>query len=43
MGEQQVHKWRRFVDVRPPELTKEDPRYSGHEAKYRDLKEERYH
>lgn len=39
-GEQQVHKWRRFVDVRPPELTKEDPRYSGHEAKYRDLKEE---
>lgn len=39
-GEEQVHKWRRYVEVRPPELTKEDPRYPGHEAKYQDLKED---
>ncbi|CDM67594.1 2,3-bisphosphoglycerate-dependent phosphoglycerate mutase [Clostridium bornimense] len=38
-GEEQVHKWRRFVDVRPPELTKDDPRYPGHEFKYHDLNE----
>lgn len=39
-GEEQVHKWRRFVNVRPPELTKDDSRYAGHEVKYSDLKEE---
>ena len=39
-GEEQVHKWRRYVEARPPELTKEDPRYPGHEFKYHDLKEE---
>ncbi len=39
-GEEQVHKWRRFVDEKPPELTKDDPRYPGNEIKYRDLKEE---
>lgn len=39
-GEEQVHKWRRFVNVKPPELTKEDPRYSGYEAKYKGLTEE---
>ena len=38
-GEEQVHKWRRFVNVRPPELSKEDPRYAGHEIKYKDLNE----
>ena len=27
-GEEQVHKWRRFVNVRPPELSKEDQRYA---------------
>lgn len=39
-GEEQVHKWRRYVDVRPPELTIDDPRYPGNEVKYRDLKED---
>jgi 2,3-bisphosphoglycerate-dependent phosphoglycerate mutase len=38
-GEEQVHKWRRFVDVKPPELSQEDPRYPGHEAKYHELTE----
>ncbi|BCZ46188.1 2,3-bisphosphoglycerate-dependent phosphoglycerate mutase [Clostridium gelidum] len=38
-GEEQVHKWRRFVNVKPPELTKDDPRYAGHEVKYKDLNE----
>jgi len=38
-GEEQVHKWRRFVNVKPPELTKDDPRYAGHEDKYKDLNE----
>lgn len=38
-GEEQVYKWRRFVDVRPPELTKEDPRYAGYEVKYKSLNE----
>lgn len=38
-GEEQVHEWRRFVNVRPPELTKQDPRYSGHEFKYSNLDE----
>ena len=39
-GEEQVYQWRRFVNVFPPELTKEDPRYAGHEAKYKDLTED---
>ena len=38
-GEEQVHKWRRYVDIRPPELTKDDPRYPGYEYKYHNLKE----
>ena len=38
-GEEQVHKWRRFVNVKTPELTKDDPRYAGHEVKYKDLNE----
>jgi 2,3-bisphosphoglycerate-dependent phosphoglycerate mutase len=38
-GEEQVYKWRRFVNIKPPELTKEDPRYAGHEFKYKDLNE----
>jgi len=36
-GEQQVHEWRRSVDVRPPALTKDDPRYAGNEYKYHTL------
>lgn len=39
-GEEQVHKWRRYVDVRPPALKQEDERYPGNEAKYATLKED---
>lgn len=38
-GAEQVHKWRRSVDTRPPALTKEDERYPGREQKYRNLQE----
>lgn len=38
-GEEQVHLWRRSVDVRPPALTKDDTRYPGHEYKYHTLTE----
>lgn len=39
-GDEQVHKWRRYVDVRPPELLKTDDRYPGMEPKYKELREE---
>lgn len=39
-GDEQVHKWRRYVDVRPPELLKTDDRYPGHELKYSELRED---
>lgn len=39
-GDEQVHKWRRYVDVRPPELLKTDDRYPGTELKYKELREE---
>jgi len=39
-GDEQVHKWRRYVDVRPPELLKTDDRYPGMEPKYKALREE---
>ncbi len=39
-GDEQVHLWRRSADVRPPALEKNDPRYSGNDIKYQDLKEE---
>ncbi|HEY8892076.1 MAG TPA: 2,3-diphosphoglycerate-dependent phosphoglycerate mutase [Clostridium sp.] len=39
-GDEQVHKWRRYVDVRPPELLKTDDRYPGKELKYKNLREE---
>ena len=39
-GEEQVKLWRRSADVRPPELTKDDPRYPGNDSKYKDLTEE---
>ena len=39
-GEEQVKLWRRSADVRPPELTIDDPRYPGNDPKYHDLKEE---
>ena len=36
-GDEQVHIWRRSADVRPPSLTKDDPRYPGNDPKYRDI------
>ena len=39
-GDEQVYKWRRYVDVRPPELLKTDDRYPGKELKYKELREE---
>ena len=39
-GEEQVKLWRRSATVRPPELSKDDPRYPGNDPKYKDLKEE---
>ena len=36
-GAEQVHIWRRSADVRPPALTKADPRYPGNDPKYKDL------
>lgn len=38
-GEEQVHIWRRSFDIPPPALEKSDPRYPGHEPKYRELSE----
>lgn len=38
-GENQVLLWRRSADVRPPSLTKDDPRYPGNDPKYSNLKE----
>jgi 2,3-bisphosphoglycerate-dependent phosphoglycerate mutase len=36
-GEEQVHVWRRSYDVPPPPLEKGDPRYPGHDPRYRGL------
>lgn len=33
-GEEQVHLWRRSVDVRPPALELDDPRYEANDRKY---------
>ncbi len=38
-GEEQVHLWRRSADVRPPELSIDDPRFPGNDPKYQDLKD----
>ena len=38
-GEEQVLIWRRSFDVRPPELTKDDPRWSGNDELYKDVDE----
>ncbi len=38
-GEDQVLKWRRSFDVRPPALDKTDERYPGHDPRYRCLDE----
>ncbi len=39
-GEEQVKLWRRSADVRPPELTTDDPRYPGNDPIYKDLSKE---
>lgn len=36
-GEKQVKLWRRSYDIRPPALTKDDPRWPGHDPRYKDL------
>ena len=36
-GDEQVHLWRRGYDVKPPALTKDDPRYPGNDPLYRNL------
>ena len=39
-GEEQVHIWRRSYNICPPALTKDDPRYPGHDARYKNLSEQ---
>lgn len=36
-GAEQVKLWRRSNDVRPPELSEDDPRYPGNDPKYSEL------
>ncbi len=36
-GEEQVKLWRRSSNVRPPELSKDDPRYPGNDPKYQGI------
>ena len=36
---EQVHKWRRSFSDKPLQLTKDDPRYPGHDPMYADLSE----
>ena len=36
-GEEQVHKWRRSYDIRPPELKKTDKMYPGNDPLYKDV------
>ncbi len=36
-GEEQVKIWRRSYDIPPPPLDKADPRFPGHDARYRDM------
>jgi len=36
-GEAQVKVWRRSYDIQPPALTEDDPRWPGHDPRYRDL------
>ncbi|MDR0534184.1 MAG: 2,3-diphosphoglycerate-dependent phosphoglycerate mutase [Verrucomicrobiales bacterium] len=39
-GEEQVKIWRRAYDIAPPPLDKNDPRFPGHDPRYKDLKPE---
>lgn len=36
-GEEQVLKWRRSYDIRPPALTRDDERYPGFDLRYKNL------
>jgi 2,3-bisphosphoglycerate-dependent phosphoglycerate mutase len=36
-GEQQVKIWRRSYDIRPPALEENDPRFPGHDLRYRGI------
>src|SRR5438034_10337437 len=36
-GEEQVKIWRRSYDIPPPPLTPDDPRYPGHDRRYKNL------
>lgn len=36
-GDDQVHVWRRSYDVPPPQLTRDDERWPGHDRRYSDL------
>ncbi|HTD98816.1 MAG TPA: 2,3-diphosphoglycerate-dependent phosphoglycerate mutase [Mucilaginibacter sp.] len=36
-GEEQVHKWRRDPHELPPEITKDDERFPGHDIRYKDM------
>jgi 2,3-bisphosphoglycerate-dependent phosphoglycerate mutase len=38
-GESQLHLWRRSWAVKPPPLDRTDPRFPGHDPRYRDLEE----
>lgn len=38
-GDEQVRLWRRSAEVRPPALTKDDPRYPGNDPLYKGLPE----
>lgn len=40
-GAEQVLLWRRSADVRPPKLSKDDPRFPGNDEKYKDIPLER--
>lgn len=40
VGEEQVKLWRRGFDVLPPLLTPDDPRYPGHDPRYKSLTRE---
>ena len=39
-GEEQVKIWRRSYDIPPPVLEKSDPRYPGHDPRYKNLTEQ---
>jgi 2,3-bisphosphoglycerate-dependent phosphoglycerate mutase len=38
-GEEQVRIWRRSYDIQPPALERSDPRYPGHDPRYKGLSE----